>query len=127
MLSSSPVGSSMGRSTASSSSKQHPSYRLLEQNGFQQEAYEAYRRRCLKERKSAGQSPKAPLSLHIKSPGTQPVQNYCGSIALFTAFSRHAVTVSYAGSGVQHQQTFACCKGDYLVSLEHLGTLSSKT
>lgn len=46
----------------------------------------------------------------------QPVQSYCGSVALFTTFSRHAVTVSYAGSGVQHQQTFACCKGDYLVN-----------
>ncbi|KAL3157004.1 hypothetical protein ABBQ38_001257 [Trebouxia sp. C0009 RCD-2024] len=54
LLSSSPVGSSMGRSLASSSNKQHPSYRLLEQNGFQQEAYEQYRRRCLKERKTVG-------------------------------------------------------------------------
>ncbi|DBA77438.1 hypothetical protein WJX77_006299 [Trebouxia sp. C0004] len=54
VLSSSPVGSSMGRSVASSSSKQHPSYRLLEHNGFQQEAYEQYRRRCLKERKAVG-------------------------------------------------------------------------
>lgn len=53
-LASSPVGSSMGRSLASSSSKQHPSYRLLEQNAFQQEAYEQYRRRCLKERKAVG-------------------------------------------------------------------------
>lgn len=44
----------MGRSVASASSKQHPSYRLLEQNGFQQEAYEQYRRRCLKERKAVG-------------------------------------------------------------------------
>lgn len=44
----------MGRSVASSSSKQHPSYRLLEQNAFQQEAYEQYRRRCLKERKAVG-------------------------------------------------------------------------
>ncbi|KAL0019236.1 hypothetical protein WJX79_003583 [Trebouxia sp. C0005] len=54
VLSSSPVGSSMGRSVASSTSKQHPSYRLLEHNGFQQEAYEQYRRRCLKERKAVG-------------------------------------------------------------------------
>ena len=45
----------MGRSAASASSKQHPSYRLLEQNGFQQEAYEQYRRRCLKERKHVGE------------------------------------------------------------------------
>lgn len=47
----------MGRSAASSSGKQHPSYKLLEPTGFHQEAYQQYRRRCLKERKTAGALP----------------------------------------------------------------------
>lgn len=56
----------MGRSVASSSSKQHPSYRLLEQNAFQQEAYEQYRRRCLKERKAVGTSlPSSGMHNHL--------------------------------------------------------------
>ena len=57
----------MGRSVASSSSKQHPSYRLLEQNGFQQEAYEQYRRRCIKERKAVGKRHSSCSLMHNNS------------------------------------------------------------
>ena len=76
----------MGRSVASSTSKQHPSYRLLEQNGFQQEAYEQYRRRCLKERKAVGMpicSPRQPHAVNIAIACEQALKH-----EMFSEFSK---------------------------------------
>ena len=55
-----PVAGSVNSAHGSSQSKngaapkQHPSYGLLEKNGFQPEKYETYMKRCLQERAAQG-------------------------------------------------------------------------
>ena len=49
-----PLAHGSSQSKNGAAPKQHPSYGLLEKNGFQPEKYETYMKRCLQERAAQG-------------------------------------------------------------------------